>query len=69
VSNFSTLSRGAFLYSKKEVIYLAEFNSFIQGGNDMLGFSDVQIISAYVFSVFAVILCVVYGVINWNKDT
>lgn len=34
----------------------------------MLGFTDVQIILAYVLSVFAVILCIVYGVLNWNND-
>ncbi len=33
----------------------------------MLGLGDFGIFSAYVLCILAVVACVVYGVINWNK--
>ena len=33
----------------------------------MLGFADVIIALAYIFSILSAVLCVVYGLINWNK--
>jgi len=35
----------------------------------MLGLSDPLIIGAYVLSVLSTILCVVYGLANWNKES
>lgn len=32
-----------------------------------MGISDAQIWLAYVFCIIATIVCVVYGVMNWNK--
>lgn len=33
----------------------------------MLGIKDPWIIAAYLLSVGSAILCVVYGLLNWNK--
>ena len=33
----------------------------------MLGIPDVSIWLAYVLCIASAILCVVYGIINWNK--
>lgn len=33
----------------------------------MLGFPDFQIFLAYILCILSMILCVVYGIINWNK--
>jgi len=35
----------------------------------MLGLADGQIVLAYVLSIAATIVCVVYGILNWNKDS
>ena len=35
----------------------------------MLGIPDFWVWSAYVFCLLSVVLCVVYGVVNWNKDS
>ena len=32
-----------------------------------LGLSDFGIISAYVLCILSTLLCVVYGIVNWNK--
>ena len=34
----------------------------------MLGLSDPSILLAYLLSIGGALLCIVYGVINWNKD-
>ncbi|WP_419824071.1 symporter small accessory protein [Anoxybacterium hadale] len=34
----------------------------------MLGLSDPSILLAYLLSIGGAILCISYGVINWNKD-
>jgi len=34
----------------------------------MLGLADGQIAAAFILSILSVILCVVYGAMNWNKD-
>lgn len=34
----------------------------------MLGLPDASILVAYLFSIGSAVLCVVYGIINWNKD-
>ncbi|MEA4894142.1 MAG: hypothetical protein VB064_02655 [Oscillospiraceae bacterium] len=34
----------------------------------MLGLTDVSICLAYLLSVGSAIFCVVYGVLNWNRD-
>jgi hypothetical protein len=39
----------------------------ITGGENMLGFEGVGVFWAYVLSILAAALCVVYGIINWNK--
>ena len=37
-------------------------------GNSMfLGLSDFGIILAYVLCILSTLLCVVYGIVNWNK--
>lgn len=33
----------------------------------MLGFGDVWVLLAYALTIGSVILCAVYGVMNWNK--
>ena len=33
----------------------------------MLGFEDGSIAFVYIANVVAVIICIIYGVINWNK--
>jgi len=33
----------------------------------MFGFGDVWVLLAYVLTIGSVILCVVYGIVNWNK--
>lgn len=33
----------------------------------MLGFGDVWVLLAYALTLGAMALCVVYGVLNWNK--
>jgi hypothetical protein len=38
-----------------------------KGGYLMLGIPDVSIWLAYVLCIASAILCVVYGIINWNK--
>jgi hypothetical protein len=34
----------------------------------MLGLPDASIWLAYLLSVGGAVLCVVYGIMNWNKD-
>jgi hypothetical protein len=33
----------------------------------MLGFADGWITLAYILSICCAVLCVVYGIVNWNK--
>lgn len=33
----------------------------------ILGISDPWIFSGYLFTILSVLLCVIYGAINWNK--
>jgi len=33
----------------------------------MFGFGDVWVLLAYVLTIGSVVLCVVYGIANWNK--
>ncbi len=33
----------------------------------MLGITDVGIWTAYILCILSAILCVVYGIVNWNK--
>jgi hypothetical protein len=33
----------------------------------MLGFDGIGVFLAYVLSILAAVVCVVYGIINWNK--
>lgn len=33
----------------------------------MLGIKDGWVLAAYVLSILSTLLCVVYGLINWNK--
>ncbi|MFA0816620.1 MAG: symporter small accessory protein [Anaerofustis sp.] len=32
-----------------------------------LGLNDFGIIAAYVLSILSTLLCIVYGIVNWNK--
>jgi hypothetical protein len=34
----------------------------------MLGLPDASVWLAYVFAIGGAIVCVVYGLLNWNKD-
>jgi hypothetical protein len=34
----------------------------------MLGFAGVSVLLAYIFSILAAVLCVIYGIIMWNKN-
>jgi sensor domain CHASE-containing protein len=33
----------------------------------VLGIDDPWVLSAYILTVLSMLLCVVYGVLNWNK--
>jgi len=40
----------------------------VKGGeNVVLGINDPWVWGAYIGSILAMLLCVVYGIINWNK--
>ncbi|WP_248611255.1 symporter small accessory protein [Methanobacterium alcaliphilum] len=34
---------------------------------EVLGIPDPWVWSAYILSILAMLLCVIYGVLNWNK--
>jgi len=34
----------------------------------MLGFAGVSVFLAYILCILAAVLCVVYGIIMWNKN-
>lgn len=34
----------------------------------MLGIPDTGVLLAYVLSVLSAVLCIGYGIMNWNKD-
>ncbi len=34
----------------------------------MLGIDDPVIVAVYLLCIFSTLLCVIYGVINWNKE-
>ena len=38
-----------------------------QGGVRMLGFDSLGVYFAYTFTILATLLCIVYGMVNWNK--
>ena len=33
----------------------------------MLGIEDTWVILAYILCILSTVLCVVYGIVNWNK--
>jgi len=33
----------------------------------MLGFGDWQVAAGYILTLASVVLCIAYGVVNWNK--
>lgn len=33
----------------------------------MLGFQDWGVTLAYLFTILSAVICVVYGILNWNK--
>ncbi len=35
----------------------------------MLGIQDTGALLAYVFSALSTLLCIVYGVVNWNRGS
>jgi hypothetical protein len=35
----------------------------------MLGFTDTGALLAYLLTIGAALLCIVYGIINWNKPS
>ena len=39
----------------------------MKGGEIMLGIPDAGIWLAYILCIASAILCVVYGIVNWNK--
>lgn len=43
------------------------FIFILKGGELMLGIPDAGIWLAYLLCIASTILCVVYGIINWNK--
>jgi hypothetical protein len=34
----------------------------------MLGFADVWVTLAYILTILSALACIVYGIINWNKE-
>ncbi|MEI7904596.1 MAG: symporter small accessory protein [Candidatus Firestonebacteria bacterium] len=34
----------------------------------MFGFEGTGVLLAYVLTILAAILCIVYGIVNWNKS-
>jgi hypothetical protein len=35
----------------------------------MLGLHDMSVLAAYMLSILSTVLCVVYGIARWNKDS
>lgn len=33
----------------------------------MLGLGDISVFAAYILCILSALLCVVYGIVNWNK--
>lgn len=38
------------------------------GGEFMLGLTDPGVIAAYLLSIGSTLFCVVYGLVNWEKE-
>ena len=34
----------------------------------MLGFGDVWVFLAFILCILSMIICVIYGAVNWNED-
>jgi len=45
----------------REILKLSRF------GGTMLGINDPWIIGVYLLSVLSALLCVAYGLVNWNR--
>jgi len=39
-----------------------------EGGDILLGIDDPVIVLVYLLCILSTLLCVVYGIINWNKE-
>jgi len=37
-------------------------------GVSVLGIDDPVIVAVYLLCIFSTLLCVIYGVVNWNKE-
>ena len=33
----------------------------------MFGFGDLGVWSAYAFTIFSVLICILYGILKWNE--
>lgn len=41
---------------------------FMKGGGMMLGFADPQIFLVYILCIISAMGCLIYGILNWNKN-
>jgi hypothetical protein len=41
--------------------------TYFKGGRSMLGLHDFWIILVYLLCIGSTVLCVVYGLVNWNR--
>jgi hypothetical protein len=39
----------------------------VKGGETVLGFNNFAIALVYILCILSALLCLVYGIINWNK--
>jgi len=39
-----------------------------EGGEILLGIDDPGIVAVYLLCIFSMLLCVIYGLVNWNKE-
>lgn len=46
---------------------LGPCHQFVKGGVAMLGIPDFWIVCAYILCIVSAVLCVIYGVYNWNR--
>ncbi len=35
----------------------------------MFGLNNISVLTAYLLSILSALLCVIYGIVNWNRET
>jgi hypothetical protein len=51
------------------VCFPGAFFYFLRGDEDMFGLGDFGVSLAFMLCIASAILCVVYGLMNWNKGS